>query len=112
MPAKEYSGAFYYILKFITIMNVKTLIIGLATGLLIGFLVQFLINKTALKAKHQRIIDDAHKEAEVIKKNKLLEVKEKFLNICPRYCRSIFHGHGKTQSEAVFWFLDWSVILW
>ena len=60
-------------------MSVTTLIIGLAAGLVAGFLIQFLINKTALKAKHQRIIDDAHKEAEVIKKNKLLEVKEKFL---------------------------------
>ena len=64
-------------------MDVTALIIGLAAGLLVGFLAQFMINKTALKAKHKRIIDDAHKEAEVIKKNKLLEVKEKFLNKKP-----------------------------
>ena len=97
MPVKEYGGAFYYILKFITIMNVTTLIIGLAAGLLIGFLVQFLINKTALKAKHQRIIDDAHKEAEVIKKNKLLEVKEKFLNKKAELEKEISQRNNKIQ---------------
>ena len=67
-------------IKIYNYMDVTALIIGLAAGLLVGFLAQFMINKTALKAKHKRIIDDAHKEAEVIKKNKLLEVKEKFLN--------------------------------
>ena len=61
-------------------MDVTTLIIGLAAGLAAGFIGQYLINKFGLKAKRQRIIDDAHKEAEVIKRNKLLEVKEKFLN--------------------------------
>ena len=59
---------------------ITALIIGLAAGALIGFISQYLINKFGLKAKRQRIIDDAHKEAEVIKKNKLLEVKEKFLS--------------------------------
>ncbi len=97
MPAKGYRGAFYYILKFITIMDVTTLIIGLAAGLAIGFLVQFLINKTALKAKHQRIIDDAHKEAEVIKKNKLLEVKEKFLNKKAELEKEISQRNNKIQ---------------
>ena len=61
-------------------MNVTTLIIGLAAGLVVGFISQYLINRFGLKAKRQSIIDDAHKEAEVIKRNKLLEVKEKFLN--------------------------------
>ena len=52
-------------------MDFVTLIIGLAIGAAIGFIGQYLINRYGLKAKHQRIIDDAHKEAEVIKKNKL-----------------------------------------
>ena len=59
-------------------MEITTLFIGLATGLIAGFTAQYLINKFGLKAKRQSIIDDAHKEAEVIKKNKLLEVKEKY----------------------------------
>ena len=62
-----------------------------------GFLAQFLINKTALKAKQQRIIDDAHKEAEVIKKNKLLEVKEKFLNKKAELEKEISQRNNKIQ---------------
>ena len=62
-------------------MDSTTLIVitALASGLLVG-VVQFLINRYALKKKHQSILDEAAKEAEVMKKNKLLEVKEKFLN--------------------------------
>ena len=78
-------------------MDVTTLIIGLAAGLLVGFLAQFMINKTALKAKHKRIIDDAHKEAEVIKKNKLLEVKEKFLNKKSELEKEISQRNNKIQ---------------
>ncbi|MBQ5644554.1 MAG: ribonuclease Y, partial [Bacteroidaceae bacterium] len=78
-------------------MDVTTLIIGLAAGLAVGFLVQLLINKTALKAKHKRIIDDAHKEAEVIKKNKLLEVKEKFLNKKAELEKEISQRNNKIQ---------------
>ena len=78
-------------------MSVTTLIIGLAVGLAAGFLIQFLINKTALKAKHQRIIDDAHTEAEVIKKNKLLEVKEKFLNKKAELEKEISQRNNKIQ---------------
>jgi ribonuclease Y len=39
-----------------------------------------MIFKYGLKKKYNRILDEAAKEAEVMKKNKLLEVKEKFLN--------------------------------
>ena len=50
------------------------------SGLLIGAAVGFVFLRYALKNKHNRIIEDAQKEAEVIKEKKLLEVKEKFLN--------------------------------
>ena len=57
-----------------------SLIIGAVAGALIGCITQYVIIKFGLKSKFNRIIEEAHKEAEVIKKNKLLEVKEKFLN--------------------------------
>ena len=78
-------------------MNVTTLIIGVAAGLVAGFISQYLINKFGLKAKRQRIIDDAHKEAEVIKKNKLLEVKEKFLNKKAELEKEISQRNNKIQ---------------
>ena len=60
-------------------MDLTTLIIGLAVGLVAGLICQYLINKFGLKSKRERIINDAHKEAEVIKKNKLLEEKKPWL---------------------------------
>ena len=49
-------------------------------GLLIGLAIMFFIQKSILKSKAETILKEANAEAEVIKKNKLLEVKEKFLN--------------------------------
>ena len=62
-------------------MNTTTLIIITAlAALIIGGVVQYLIFRYGLKTKYARILEEAEKEAERIKKNKLLEVKEKFLN--------------------------------
>ena len=51
-----------------------------AACLVIGGAASFLFFKKGLKKRCDAIIKDAEAEAEVIKKNKLLEVKEKFLN--------------------------------
>ncbi len=57
------------------------LTIGLSAAcFIVGGLASFLFFKKGLKKKCDAIIRDAEAEAEVIKKNKLLEVKEKFLN--------------------------------
>jgi ribonuclease Y len=49
-------------------------------GLLVGLTIMYFIQKSVLKSKADTILKEANAEAEVIKKNKLLEVKEKFLN--------------------------------
>ena len=49
-------------------------------GFIIGGVVTYIFYKTALKSKCNNLLKEAEAEAEVIKKNKLLEVKEKFLN--------------------------------
>ena len=46
----------------------------------IGAGLSYVIFRYGLKSKYDNIIKEAQTEAEVIKKNKLLEVKEKFLN--------------------------------
>ena len=62
-------------------MDTTTLIIITAlAALVVGGAIQYLIFRYGLKTKYNRILDEAAKEAEVMKKNKLLEVKEKFLN--------------------------------
>ena len=58
----------------------EEIIIGTIIGVTIGITCGYLLLKTALKKKHDGILKKAQEEAEVIKKNKLLEVKEKFLN--------------------------------
>ena len=49
-------------------------------GFIIGGVVSHYFYKVALRKKYENTIKEAENEAEVIKKNKLLEVKEKFLN--------------------------------
>lgn len=47
---------------------------------LVGGAISYSFFRYGLKSKYENIIKEAETEAEVIKKNKLLEVKEKFLN--------------------------------
>jgi len=58
---------------------ILTIIIGIVC-LAVGACCMMFIQKRLLKAKTEAILQEAEAEAEVIKKNKLLEVKEKFLN--------------------------------
>ena len=60
--------------------TIMTWIIAVIVGIVIGALVMYLIFFAGSKSKYKAIISEAEAEGEVIKKNKLLEVKEKFLN--------------------------------
>ena len=57
-----------------------TTVILTIVAFLVGGALSYGFFKYGLKAKYDTIIKEAETEAEVIKKNKLLEVKEKFLN--------------------------------
>ncbi len=52
-----------------------------ALSLLTGFGISYLIWQTALRKKSRRIVVEAENEAEVIKKEKILQAKEKFLQL-------------------------------
>ncbi|MDE5611813.1 MAG: ribonuclease Y, partial [Odoribacter sp.] len=56
-------------------------IITIAAAFLIGAGIGWLIMKLAMKYRAQNIIKEAEAEAEVIKKDKILQAKEKFLQI-------------------------------
>ena len=47
---------------------------------IVGGVLSYILFRYALKSRYDNILKEAETEAEVIKKNKLLEVKEKFLN--------------------------------
>ena len=57
-----------------------TTVILTIVAFLVGGALSYGFFKYGLKTKYDTIIKEAETEAEVIKKNKLLEVKEKFLN--------------------------------
>ena len=60
-------------------MRVVTIEVSIACFIVGGF-ASYMFFKHGLKSKYDSILKEAETEAEVIKKNKLLEVKEKFLN--------------------------------
>ena len=57
-----------------------TTVILPVVAFLVGGALSYGLFKYGLKSRYDTIIKEAETEAEVIKKNKLLEVKEKFLN--------------------------------
>lgn len=57
-----------------------TTVILTVVAFLLGGTLSYMFFRYGLKARYENIIKEAENEAEVIKKNKLLEVKEKFLN--------------------------------
>ena len=60
-------------------MDVVSILVSVAC-LIIGGVGAYVFFRYGLKSKYEEILKEAENEAEVMKKNKLLEVKEKFLN--------------------------------
>ena len=56
------------------------IVIAALVALVLGGAVGYFIFRYVIKGKYNEMIEAAHKEAEVVKEKKLLEVKEKFLN--------------------------------
>lgn len=75
-----------------------TLIIISIVALLVGALVAWLIMRYMLKSKYEAVLEEAEKEAEVIKKNKLLEVKEKFIHLKADLEKQVAQRNSKIQS--------------
>ncbi|MCX6295753.1 MAG: Rnase Y domain-containing protein, partial [Bacteroidetes bacterium] len=70
-------------------MDILTILVIAAGGLLLGALITFLITKMSNKGKANAIIREAEAEAEVIKKDKMLQAKEKFLQLKAEHEKSI-----------------------
>ena len=64
-------------------------IIICVVSLLVGFVISFFILKNANISKSNSILEDAKKEAERIKKDKILQAKEKFIELKSQHERSI-----------------------
>ena len=76
---------------------VEIIIVPIATFIVGGALTWVGMN-TILKSRRDAMLVDAEKEAEVIKKNKLLEVKEKFINLKADLEKQVAARNSKIQS--------------
>ncbi|MDL2209069.1 ribonuclease Y [Parabacteroides sp. OttesenSCG-928-O15] len=65
---------------------------------IVGGVLTWIAMRYILKSKYASILAEAEKEAEVIKKNKLLEVKEKFLNLKTDLEKQVSQRNAKIQS--------------
>ena len=62
-------------------MNIVSLLIGFIVGAALALAAYILIRKSILKGKRDEILEKAEIEAEKIKNDKILQAKEKFLNL-------------------------------
>ncbi|MDR2119211.1 MAG: ribonuclease Y [Tannerellaceae bacterium] len=78
-------------------MEIMYIVIAI-TALLAGGAVAWVCMRFIFKSKYENILKEAEKEAEVIKKNKLLEVKEKFLHLKSDLEKQVASRNSKIQS--------------
>ncbi len=67
-------------------------------GAVIGAIVAFVVQGVFLKKRTEKILSDAEKEGETIKKNKILQAKERFLKLKEDHERKIKDRERKLQS--------------
>lgn len=74
------------------------ILIGAAVGFAGGGTLAYLIWDKALNSKKKRIVEEAQAEAEVIKKDKILQAKEKFLQLKSEHEKYIQEKNSKITS--------------
>jgi ribonuclease Y len=71
-----------------------------AAALVLGFGMSYAVWQKALKSKSRRIVGEAEAEAEVIRKEKILQAKERFLQLKSEHEKVINEKTGKiSQAE-------------
>jgi ribonuclease Y len=78
-------------------MNVLYIIVTIAAFISGGFLT-WLIARTLSKSRHEKKIKAIERETEVMKKNKMLEVKEKFIQLKAELEKQVTARNAKIQS--------------
>lgn len=82
---------------YLFIIQMTTVLIGLGS-LALGAAAALIASKTIYRSKFVGLIDEAEKEAEVIKQKKILEAKEKFLNLKSEFEKQANTRNSKLQS--------------
>lgn len=74
------------------------IIIGIVIGVAVGAVVAFVIQNVLLKKRKEQILKEAETEGEALKKDKILQAKEKFLNLKENHEKTIKDRERKLQS--------------
>ena len=75
------------------------IVLNIFLGSLVGVVITSIVQRFVLKSKTKKLISDAEKEGENIKKTKYLEAKERFLKLKSDHERSIKEKDRKLQSS-------------
>ena len=76
-------------------MDLVSVVIGAVFGAPIGFGISFVIMKKGIEKKGHQILKDALVDAEVVKKEKIIQAKEKFLQLKENHEKSINERNQK-----------------
>ncbi len=79
-------------------MNPTDIIIGVVIGAIAGAVVVFLLQKSVLKSKTESILKEAEAEGESIKKDKIIQAKERFLQLKEEHEKKTRDKERKLQS--------------
>jgi len=74
------------------------IITGVGIGLIVGGVLAFIIQNVLLKKRKEQILKDAENEGEAIKKDKIIQAKEKFLQLKENHDKVIRERERKLQS--------------
>ena len=80
-------------------MDVMSIIIGAVVGLGVGVGIAYGLIKKSIQNRSQQIIKDAEADAEVIKKEKIVQAKEKFLQLKLEHEKVINERNKKIQEQ-------------
>jgi ribonuclease Y len=78
--------------------TIITLVLALG-GLVTGAILTYLVNQAILRRKSTNIVKEAEAEAEVLKKDKILQAKEKFLQLKSEHEKYINEKNQRIQSS-------------
>ena len=78
-------------------MNVL-MIIAITIAFIVGGLLTWVITRVLLKSRREKMLLEAEKDADVMKKNKMLEVKEKFIQLKAELEKQVTVRSAKIQS--------------
>jgi ribonuclease Y len=70
-------------------INILAIVIAIAAGTGLGILIAYTIIKKVISKKSERILKEANEEAELIKKERILQAKEKFLQLKSEHEKTI-----------------------